>query len=152
MLSVHFKFPDPLQWKAANQPLEVVLVNAKTREKPAQADVLAQANLDRGGNVDERRRAKTPPVIEPRRPGKDLADAQRRVQQLEVRQQRLLAQAQEAPSRVPVETPRAERADQPSPHPAGRDPADLSLAAMRLPAQIDKQIEGYQKRPRKKII
>src|SRR5438445_1792647 len=182
MLSVHFKFPDPLQWKTANQPLEVVLVNAKTREKPAKADVLAQANLDRGGNVDERRRAKTPlPVIEPQRPGKDLADAQRRVRQLEVRQQRLLAQAQEAPSRVPVETPRrvrqlevrqqrllaqaqeapsrvpvetprAERADQPSPHPAGRDLADLSLAAMRLQAQIDKQIEEYQKRPRKKFI
>src|SRR5437879_13413121 len=138
MLSVHFKLPAPLQRKAANQPLEVVLVNATTREKPAQADVLAQANLDRGGNVDERRRAKTPlPVIEPRRPGKDLADAQRRVQQLEVRQQRLLAQAQESSSRVPVETPRAERADQPSPHPTGRDLADLSLAAMRLQAQIE---------------
>jgi protein TonB len=129
MLSVHFRFPDPLHWKAASQPLEVVLVNAKTREKPAKADILAQANLDRGGNVDERRRAKTP-----------------------VQQQRLLAQAQESPSRVPVENPRAERADQPAPHPAGRDLADLSLAAMRLQAQIDKQIEQYQKRPRKKFI
>src|SRR5436189_5140636 len=100
MLSVHFKFPAPLQWKAANQPLEVVLVNAKTREKPANADILAQANLDRGGNVDERRRAKTPlPVIEPRRPGKDLADAQRRVQELEVRQRRLRAQGRGAPRR-----------------------------------------------------
>ena len=29
---------------------------------------------------------------------------------------------------------------------------DLSLAAMRLQAQIDKQIEEYQKRPRKKFI
>lgn len=153
MLSVHFRFPDPLHWKAASQPLEVVLVNAKTREKPAKADILAQANLDRGGNVDERRRAKTPlPVTEPLRPGKDLADAQRRVQQLEVQQRRLLAQAQESPSRVPVENPRAERADQPTPHPAGRDLADLSLAAMRLQAQIDKQIEEYQKRPRKKFI
>jgi protein TonB len=153
MLSVHFKVPDSLHWKADSQPLEVVLVNAKTREKPSKADVLAQANLDRGGNVDERRRAKTPlPVTEPRRPGKDLADAQRRVQQLEVQQQKLLTQAQESPSRVPVETPRTERADQPTPHPAGRDLADLSLAAMRLQAQIDKQIEEYQKRPRKKFI
>src|SRR2546429_3206543 len=106
MLSVHFKFPDPLQWKAANQPLEVVLVNAKTREKPAKADVLAQANLDRGGNVDERRRAKTPlPVIEPQRPGKDLADAQRRVRQLDGRQQRPLAHAPEGPTPRPSETP-----------------------------------------------
>jgi len=153
MLSVHFKVPDSLGWKAANQPLEVVLVNAKTREKPTRADVLAQANLDRGGNVEERRRAKTPlPVTEPRRPGKDLADAQRRVQQLEAQQQRLLAQAQESQNRVPVETPRAERAEQPTPQPSGRDLADLSLAAMRLQAQIDKQIEQYQKRPRKKFI
>ena len=152
MLSVHFRFSDP-HWKATSQPLEVMLVNAKTREKPAKADVLAQANLDRGGNVDERRRAKTPlPVTEPLRTGKDLADAQRRVQQLQVQQRRLLAQAQESASRVPVENLRAERADQPSPHPAGRDLADLSLAAMRLQAQIDKQIEEYQKRPRKKFI
>jgi protein TonB len=152
MLSVHFKFPAPLHWKAAGQPLEVVLVNAKTREKPSKADILAQANLDRGGNVDERRRAKTPlPVTEPRRPGKNLADAQRRVQQLEVQQQRLLAQAQESPSRVSVENPRAEHADQPTPQ-QGRDLADLSLAAMRLQAQIDKRIEEYQKRPRKKFI
>jgi protein TonB len=153
MLSVHFKVPNTLGWKAAHQPLEVVLVNAQTREKPTRADVLAQANLDRGGNVDERRRAKTPlPVTEPRRPGKDLADAQRRVPQLEVQQQRLLAQAQESQNRVPVETPRAERAEQPTPQPSGRDLADLSLAAMRLQAQIDKQIEQYQKRPRKKFI
>jgi protein TonB len=152
MLSVHFKFPDSLHWKA-NQPLEVVLVNATTREKPSKAEVLAQANLDRGGDLDERRRAKTSlPVTEPRRPGKDLADAQRRVQQLEVQQQRLLAQAQASPSSVPSENPRAERAEQPTPHPAGRDLADLSLAAMRLQAQIDKQTAQYQKRPRKKFI
>jgi protein TonB len=40
----------------------------------------------------------------------------------------------------------------PSPHPTGRDLADLSLAAMRLQAQVDKQLEDYQKRPRKKFI
>ena len=60
VLSVHFRFPDALRWKSANAPLEVVLVNATTREKPSNADVLAQANLDRGGNVDQRRRARTP--------------------------------------------------------------------------------------------
>ena len=60
VLAVHFKFPEAIRWKAENQQLEVVLVNASTRERPAKADVLAQANLDRGGNVDEPRRAKTP--------------------------------------------------------------------------------------------
>jgi protein TonB len=152
-LSVHFKFPDALRWRSANAPLEVVLVNAKTREKPSNADVLAQANLDRGGNVDQRRRARTPlPVTEPRKPGKDLAQAQRRMQQLEAQQQRLLAQAREARTRAPLETPQNPAAAEAPAQPSGRDLADLSLAAMRLQAQIDKQIEEYQKRPRKKFI
>ncbi len=153
VLSVHFKFPDALRWKSANAPLEVVLVNATTREKPSNADVLAQANLDRGGNVDQRRRARTPlPVTEPRKPGKDLAQAQRRMRQLEAQQQRLLAQARESRSRVPLETPQNPAAAEAPTQPSGRDLADLSLAAMRLQAQIDKQIEEYQKRPRKKFI
>jgi protein TonB len=39
-----------------------------------------------------------------------------------------------------------------TPQPSGRDLADLSLAAMRLQAQIDRQIDAYQKRPRKKFL
>jgi protein TonB len=153
LLSVHFKLPEALRWHAPQQTLEVVLVNARSRDKPARADVLAQANLDRGGNVDENRRAKTPlPVTEPRKPGKDLAEAQRRVQQLEAQQQRMLAQAREAQSRVPVEAPRQAPAEETAAQPSGRDLADLALAAMRLQAQIDKQVEEYQKRPRKKFI
>ena len=96
LLAVHFKLPEG-RWKASDTQLEVVLVNAKTRERPAKADALAQANLDRGGTVDERRRAKTPlPVTEPRKPGKDLADAQRRQRSLEAQQQELLAKMREA--------------------------------------------------------
>ncbi len=152
-LAVHFKFPEAIRWKTENQPLEVVLVNAKTKERPAKADVLAQANLDRGGNVDEPRRAKTPlPVTHAHTEGKDLADAQRRVQQLEAQQQRLLAQANETKRRVPDEPPKSAPAPEAPPVPSGRDLADLSLAAMRLQAQIDRQIDDYQKRPRKKFI
>jgi protein TonB len=152
-LSLHFKFPDSLRWNAANAPLDVVLVNAKTRERPTKADVMAQANLDRGGNVDETRRAKTPlPVMEPREPGKDLAEAQRRVQQLEAQQQRLIAQSRDSRTRVPAQVEKQAPSDVPSSRPNGRDLADLSLAAMRLQAQVDKQLEEYQKRPRKKFI
>src|SRR5687767_3821684 len=152
LMAVHFKFPEGARLKSS-QPLEVVLVNAKTRERPAQSDVLAQANLDRGGNVDEPRRARTPlPVTEPRAAGKDLMDAQRRVRELEAQQRELLATARESPARMPVETPRQEKAEEPAPRLSGRDLADLSLAAMRLEAQIDRQLDAYQKRPRKKHI
>ena len=152
-MAVHFKLPDAMGWKSDSQPLEVVLVNAKTKERPSKADVLAQANLDRGGNVDEERRAKTPlPVAEPRKPGRDLAEAQRRLQQLEAQQQRLLAQARDSAHRVPAEAPKSAPAEQPAVQPNGRDLADLSLASMRLQAQVDRQIDEYQKRPRKKFI
>ena len=153
LLSVHFKFPDGLRWKQESAPLEVVLVNAKTKQRPAKADVLAQANLDRGGTVDERRRARTPlPVTEPRNPGKDLADAQRRQRSLEAKQQELLAQMRAAQSQVPAAAPREQGVEEPGAQPSGRDMADLALAAMRLQAQIDRQIDEYQKRPRKKFI
>jgi protein TonB len=153
LLSVHFKVPDSLGWKRSSAPLEVVLVNARTKERPAKADVLAQANLNRGGTVDERRRAKTPlPVTEPRNPGKDLADAQRRQRSLEAEQQELVAQARAAQTRVPAPSPTQPGVEAPGAQPSGRDLADLALAAMRLQAQIDRQIEEYQKRPRKKFI
>lgn len=153
LLSMHFKFPDPLRWKSANQPLEVMLVNAKTRERPSRPEVLAQSNLNRGGSVDQDRRAKTPlPVTTPRKPGKDVVDAQRRMRELEVQQQRLLAQARESASRVPAEAPRPAPSEQPATQPSGRDLADASLAMMRLEAEIEKRIQEYQKRPRKKFI
>jgi len=153
LLSVHFKFPDSLRWKPQDAPLEVVLVNARTKQRPVKADVLAQSNLDRGGTVDERRRARTPlPVTEPRAPGKDLAEARRRQQVLEAKQQELLAQARAAQTQVAPAAPQQPGAEASVAQPSGRDLADLALAAMRLQAQIDRQIEEYQKRPRKKFI
>ena len=154
LLAMHFAPLDGQRAKKNDGTLEVVLVNAKSRERPVKADVLAQANLNRGGTVEERRRAKTPlPVVQPPKPGKDLADAQRRQQSLELKQQELLAQMREAPAKVPTPAPERQKGEeQPGARPSGRDLADLELAAMRLQAQIARQIEEYQQRPRKKFI
>ncbi|MGH8676268.1 MAG: energy transducer TonB [Burkholderiales bacterium] len=153
ILTLHFKFPETLRWKASHQPLEVILVNAKTSEKPVQAEALAQANLDGGGNVDERRRAKAPlAVTEPRASGRDLVETRRRVEQLEEQQRQLLAKAQEPGASVPPQTSAPSPAGDPTAQISGRELADLSFAAMRLQAQIDKRVEEYQKRPRKRFI
>ncbi len=154
-LSVHFQFPKSLRFEQADQALEVILVNAKTEERPVKAEALAQANLDRGGDTEQNRRAKSPlKLAKPPDPGKDLAQAQRRVQELEAQQKQLLTQSREAPVAVPPEPPKPAPApvQEPTPKLSGRDLADLSLAAMRLQAQIDRQIDDYQKRPRKKFI
>jgi len=153
LLSVHFKFPDALRSSPADTRLEVVLVNAKTHERPSKAELLAQANLDRGGSVDERRRARSPlPVTHPKSPGRDLALAERRVRELEAKQQELLAMARETQLKIAAPPTKSTPAEEAAPHPTGRDLADLALAAMRLQAQIDRQIDDYQKRPRKKFI
>lgn len=151
LLSIHFKFPEAMK-SASSPPIEVILVNAKTKEKPAKARALAQANLDGGGNTDQDRRARTPMPVTKSTEGRDLAQAQSRVKELEEQQQRLLAMARGA---APVATSEAVRpvpTEDPSPSVSGRDLRDLSIAAMKLQAQIDKRHEEYQKRPRKQFI
>jgi protein TonB len=153
LLSIHFTFPDVLRWQSATAALDVILVNARSSERPGSADALAQANLAGGGDTEQERRAKTPlPVIDPNKPGRDLAQAERRVRELEAQQRKLLAQARQSRERVAAQAESRAPAEAPAPALSGRELADLSLAAMRLQAQIDRQVEAYQKRPRKKFI
>ena len=153
LLTIQFRFPDALRWKSANQPLEVILVNSKTREKPSRAKALAQANLDGGGNTDARRRATSPlPVTNPRDPGRDLAETQRRQRELEAQQRRLLALDRELGARVPAEAQRQAPPEDASARVSGRDMADRSLAMLELQAQIARQTRVYQERPRKRFL
>lgn len=153
LLTVHFRFPDALRWNSSAQPLEVVLVNAKTRERPDRAKALAQANLDGGGNTDARQRATSAlPTTNPKDPGRDLADMQRRQRELEAQQQQLLAQSREARASVPAGAEGRKISDEPTPQVSGRDMADRSLAMLSLQAQIDRQTRAYQERPRKRFI
>ena len=153
-LSIHFKLPGIILDRYASQALEVVLVNSKTRAKPAKANVLAQANLDGGGNTDENRRAKTPlPVLKEAEPGADAKRAARRVQELEAQQLKMMTQLQAAKSVSAAEQPdAASAAEAPQPQVSGQDLATSALAIARLEAQIARQIEEYQKRPIRKFI
>src|SRR5262245_20636685 len=66
VLAIHFSPFDPRKFMDNEPPLEITLVNAKSNTKPTKADLLAQANLDGGGNTDEKRRAKTPLPVPPK--------------------------------------------------------------------------------------
>ena len=150
-LSIHFKLPETVR-RAASSTLEVVLVNAKSLRKPDKAQARAQANLDGGGNTDDNRRAKTPLPPSPQdKPGDSLQEAQRRVQALEVQQQKLLAQAKSRKA-VQAETRRSEEQQPEQASVRGADLAQSALAIARMEAQIERQIDEYNKRPRKKFI
>ncbi len=90
---IHFSPFDLRSLVDKGPPLEVALVNAKTAAKPTKADILAQANLDGGGNTDADRRAKTPlPVLPMNNPEQQVAVATQRVETLEQQTRELMTQ------------------------------------------------------------
>lgn len=150
LLSLHFNFPNAAR-AFQDRALDIILVNSRSARKPSDAQVLAQAQLDGGGNTEEKRRAKTPLPPAPRhQDGDDLDQSQRRIQELEAHQQRLAAQTR---SRTVV-APMADKATQPEPSPSvtGRDLAQSALAMARLEGEIAKEVDDYNQRPRKKFI
>jgi protein TonB len=153
IFGMQFTQANPKLFENSSPPIDVVLVNAKTKEKPLQADVLAQVNLDGGGNVDEDRQAKSPlPVAEQDQVMSAEAEFNARVQALEQQTKTLMQQIKsdyQAPVQkpAPVAEPRP-----PSETPAPTDLAARSLEMARLQARIDQQREEYQKRPRRMFV
>lgn len=151
LLSIQFKFPDASR-AFKDAALDIILVNSKSARKPSEAQALAQARLDGGGNTDEKRRAKTPlPPSQKNQSGADLEQSRKRVQELETQQQRLLAKNASKTSVAP--TPSRDVHTETSPGVlTGLDLAQSALAMARLEAEISKSVEEYNKRPRKKFI
>jgi protein TonB len=151
VLSIHFKLPQALD-QAREQALDVILVNARHASKPTQAQAKAQANLDGGGNTEEPRRAKTPlPPTQQEQAGDDLTSAQARVVQMEARQRELLTQTQSART-AQVDADRLPPKPRPEQEISGRDLATRALALARLEAEISRDIEEYNQRPKRKFI
>jgi protein TonB len=151
VLTIHFR---PFDLKPRNDkgpPLEVALVNAKTVAKPAKADILAQANLDGGGNTDANRRARTPlPVLPKPAPDQQVAVATQKVEALEKQTRELMTQLrnQAVPQSLKTPTDVAEKTDLPT----ANELMQKTLEAMRLEAQIARDMEAYQKRPKRRFI
>jgi periplasmic protein TonB len=174
------KFQPELKKFADQLPsLDVVLVNSKTKNAPDKAELLAQANLDRGGNTDANRKLKTAlpapdqkttevklkPNAEARSAAKSAklkaqeAREQKRVDELEKQAQELLTQIKSSKKIESNPTQNAASAEPEQGEQKAKtkslDRADLIAASLemdRLQAQIAKQQDEYQKRPKRKFI
>ncbi|WP_171940394.1 TonB C-terminal domain-containing protein [Herbaspirillum rubrisubalbicans] len=149
LLAVHFVAPGALRFKPSDPELEVILVNAKHDKKPVQAQALAQANLDGGGNAEDGR-AKSPlPDMQHVESGDSVKAAQRKVAELEQQQRKMLAQLQASQQHVAS-------ADQHQPtqaaQPDARDLTETARAMARMEAEVAKDIAQYNKRPKKTQI
>lgn len=147
VLSLHFALPD-VSRTLRDKGLDVILVNTRSARKPVDAQALAQVDSDGGGDLAENRRATSPlPVSKRQSEGDSLQAAQRRVQEMEVVQKKLATQLKSSQS-VPQKT--GEKQPEPKPaSPSGRDLADMARAMARLEAEIAKQQDDYNQRPRK---
>lgn len=140
--------------------IDVVLVNSKSPTKPSDAKVFAQANLDGGGNVAEDRQAKTPlPVLPGIKPRMDLAAVNQKTTQLENKVKKLLAVAESKThiaQPLPQTKPEQDKPEQNQPATTNlnnrHDLLQRSLEIARLEAQIAKDHEAYQKRPKRRFI
>ena len=153
VLAMRFGFPDAARLRTPPQTLDVVLVNSRSPTRPVAPDALAQANLDAGGNTDADRRARTPlPVTREVARGDDTKRARKRAEVLEAKQRQLMTQLAQARAAVPAEEAKpAPAPDAPAPL-SGADLMNSALALARMEAQIARQVDEYNKRPRKHFV
>jgi protein TonB len=149
LFGIGFAFPETKKALSMPlQPLEVVLVNSKSRMRPVNASKMAQNNLDGGGNTSDDLHAKTPLPNLGNSEQFSPEQSSHRVKQLEQEAKRLLTQIKSNYS-VPKET----NTQQPvSNETSGEDLVTRSLAMARLEAQINKNNEAYEKLPKRKFI
>ncbi len=148
LFGITFTLPDPHKLGKILEPLEVTLVNSKSRARPNKASAYAQHNLDGGGNTEDDRRARTPfPVL-----GNDTRftpeQATQRVKSLEQEVKRLLTRDK---SQYIVDQ-KKEVVQQVDSTLSGQDLVQRSLEIARLEAEINKNILLYEKLPRRKFI
>ena len=124
----------PVAPPTTSPPLQVALVNAKSASKPAKADILAQANLDGGGNTEKDRRAKTPlPVLPRETPRQNVAVASPRTDAQENTTREMLTQLKAAvliPTPEPKPLEELDRTESPT----ANEMMQRTLEAMRLEA------------------
>jgi protein TonB len=143
VMFLKFAPPVPLKMAPNDAKLEVVLLNAKSANRPVAPEVLAQVDQEGGGDRD-RGRAKSPLVADTRvRDGDALQVQRRRAEELEARQRELMALARGPQAYV---TP--ERAPQKPPEPEA-DRENLQSVISRMQAEISRNIEDYNKRPKR---
>ncbi|MBL8445835.1 MAG: energy transducer TonB [Zoogloeaceae bacterium] len=152
LLTVHFRFPDALGPRRADQNLEVTLVNARHTKAPEDADALAQANLEGGGEVEGKTRPSTPlPPQDRRREGDALQEARKRAVVADTKAQQVLTRpaaaaslrSESRPNDLPAEAPRQL---------SGYDLLDSAAAMVRMDASIDKSLNEMAQRPRRAIV
>ena len=148
-LLLAFRFADPEAFNRVftETPLEVILVNAKTNERPEKAMAIAQSSLAGGGDLDRGRATSPLPPSTFTTIGDSMEDAQRQVEAMQAQQMLLLAQIKEQLAAMPRPDPRHQ--GNPS-EAAAREEKRRQL--IKILAEIERRVNEENARPKKRYL
>ncbi len=147
LLTVRFIDPERFNRVFEDTPLEVILVNAKTSERPDKAQAIAQASLAGGGEAAKGRATSPLPYSALTAIGDDLEEAQRKMDHMLEQQTQLLAQVRQQLAILPQPDPRKA-----SESTAQEQQEERRRQLVKLLAEIEKRINDENARPRKRYI
>jgi protein TonB len=147
LLTIRFVDPERFNRMFQDTPLEVILVNARSDERAAQAQAIAQAALAGGGEAAAGRATSPLPPSATVEAGESLEEAHRRIEQLQQQQQQLLAQIRREIALLPPPDPARE-----SGTPEERAQEERRKQLLKLLAEIEKRINDENARPKKRYI
>ncbi|HLL10001.1 MAG TPA: energy transducer TonB [Rubrivivax sp.] len=147
LVTVRFVDPESFNRAFSDTPLEVILVNARTTEAPAQAQAIAQANLAGGGEAAAGRATSPLPTAPSTQAGDAAEDSQQRIDQLQQEQQQLLSQIRREIAALPPPDPRRDNGT-----PQDREQEERRRHLLKLLAEIEKRINDENARPKKRYI
>ena len=148
LISVRFIDPESFNRVFQDTPLEVILVNARTQDKPDKAAALAQANMAGGGEAATGRATSPLPPSIVSAPGEtDEEAAQRQLKTMEAQQNLLLSEIKKLLAGIPPPDPRVTNV---TPEQAEREQKRRQL--IDLLAEIEQRINMENARPKKRYI
>lgn len=147
LLTVRFVDPERFNRVFQDTPLEVILVNAKSKEKPDFAKAIAQASLAGGGEVEKGRATSPLPPSALMELGDATEDAQRKVEAMQEQQMQLLAVLKKQLASLP---PPDLSVPANSPAQAEREAKRKQL--IKILAEIEKRINEENARPKKRYV
>ncbi|QYY25148.1 TonB family protein [Diaphorobacter sp. DS2] len=147
LLTVRFVDPESFNRVFQDTPLEVILVNAQSNERPDKAQAIAQASLAGGGEAAKGRATSPLPYSALTTIGDDLEEAQRKMDQMLEQQTQMLAQLRKQLAVLPEPDPR-----KPSQSTDSQAQEEKRRQLVKLLAEIEKRINEENARPRKRYI
>jgi periplasmic protein TonB len=147
LLTVRFVDPERFNRVFQDTPLEVILVNAKSNEKPDFAKAIAQASLAGGGEAEKGRATSPLPPSALMELGDATEDAQRKVESLQEQQTQLLTQIKKQLASMPPPD-----LTQPANNPAQAEREEKRKQLVKILAEIERRINEENARPKKRYI